>query len=287
MKKKSRTKELAVGIDLGGTNVRAGLVDGSSILKVQARRIRSQGTEVEVFEDLCSVIEAVIDERVQGIGIGVPSLVDPRNGTIFDTTNIPSWKHVPLKKKLEKKYRLAVRIDNDANCFALGEKHFGAGRKCDNFVGLVIGTGLGAGIISNGKLHSGTDCGAGEFGLISYRDSIVEHYASGQFFKKKNWEGGRLFDGAKAGDSEALAVFKEYGQHLGFAIKLILYSLAPEMIVLGGSVSHSYPFFSESLQASLQDFAYPSILRKLRLKTSRVKDVAVLGAATLIENQMV
>ena len=270
-----------IGVDLGGTNVRAGLVSDLKLLKLTAQTIRSRGTEEEVFADLCSAIDSVFTKEVRGIGVGVPSLLDRRTGTLLDTVNIPSWKKVPLKRKLEKKYRVPVTLDNDANCFALGEKYFGLGRGCENFVGLISGTGLGSGIVANGRLVSGQDCGAGEFGMLPYRDSILEHYASGQFFQKHNWEGSTLANEAAAGNSVALKIFAEYGSHLSYAVRAILYSLAPELIILGGSVSQSFPFFEQALYQGLIDFGYPSILKKLKIKRSKLKDVAVLGAASL------
>lgn len=272
----------AIGVDLGGTNVRAGLVDRGKLKNLAAQTIRSQGSEADVFADLCSAIDSVFDKRVKGIGIGVPSLVDTKSGVIFDTTNIPAWKKVALKRRLEARYKVTVRVDNDANCFALGEKHFGWGRKCENFVGLIIGTGLGAGIISRGQLHSGLDCGAGEFGLIPYQDSIVEHYASGQFFRKFWGDGAALAQEAASGNPKALEIFDQYGRHLAHAVQLVLYSLAPEMIVLGGSVSHSLPYFKKSLEIGLESFAYPRLKKQLVIKTSKLKDVAVLGAASLV-----
>lgn len=276
----AKTK-LTVGVDLGGTNVRAGLVNSQRIVKLQSRHIRSMGSEDEVFADLCNVVDAVFDKKVKSIGVGVPSLVNVKEGTLFDTTNIPSWKKVPLKRRLERRYKVPVTLDNDANCFALGEKRFGVAKKVDNFVGLVIGTGLGAGIVIKGELYSGVHCGAGEFGLAPYRDSILEHYASGQFFRRQDLDGATLAKDAKAGSREAQAVFDELGRHVAHAIQLILYSLAPEMIVLGGSVSQSLPLFEKSMRQALSDFAYPSILQQLKLKTSKLKDVAVLGAASL------
>jgi len=273
--------KLSVGVDLGGTNVRAGLVNSQRIVKLESKHIRSMGSEDEVFADLCSVIDAVFDKKVRSIGVGVPSLVNVKEGTLFDTTNIPSWKKVPLKRRLERRYKVPVTLNNDANCFALGEKRFGVAKKADNFVGLVIGTGLGAGIVINGELHSGIHCGAGEFGLAPYRDSILEHYASGQFFRRQDLDGATLAKEARAGSREAQAVFDELGRHVAHAIKLILYSLAPEMIVLGGSVSQSLPLFEKSMREALSDFAYPSILQQLKLKTSKLKEVAILGAASL------
>lgn len=274
-----------IGVDLGGTNVRAGLVNRDRLLKLGSRAVRSSGSRDEVLSDLCATIESVFDDRVQGIGIGVPSLVDPKDGVIFDTTNIPSWKKVALRAYLEKKFKVPVRIDNDANCFALGERHFGAGKSCENFVGLIVGTGLGAGILSGGKLHSGTDCGAGEFGSIPYLDGTIEHYASGQFFRKFGTTGEQLSDEASRGDEKALEIFEQFGAHLGFATKVILYSLAPKTIILGGSVSKSFKYYKNSLKKSLTDFSYPTVVKSLKFRTSTLRHGAVLGAASLIRDQ--
>jgi len=270
-----------IGVDLGGTNVRAGLLLGDSLVQVDARPIRGRGSKEEVFDDLRASIDAVMRPGVRSIGIGVPSLVDAATGTILDTTNIPSWKEVALRTWLESTYKLPVRIDNDANCFALGERAFGHGRHCDNFVALIIGTRLGAGIISNGRLHSGTTCGAGEFGMIPYRDSIVEKYASGQFFKAHGRDGAELSAAADRGDASARQLFAEYGRHLAHAISLILYALAPQKVILGGSVSRSWRHFGESLRETLAGFAYPTVQRALQIELSRLEYPAVLGAAKL------
>ncbi|MGE3262975.1 MAG: ROK family protein [Bacteriovoracia bacterium] len=278
-------RKLSIGVDLGGTNVRAGLVGDERILSLHQQPIRSQGSAEQVFADLCHAIEEAGARRAGGIGIGVPSLVNSKNGTIFDTTNIPSWQAVPLKKKLEKKFGLPVRIDNDANCFALGESHFGQGKNCENFVGLILGTGMGAGIISRGHLHSGTDGGAGEFGMISYREANLEAYCSGQFFRRHGREGAEVSAAAAAGEVNAKELFFEYGKHLAEAFQIILYSLAPEMIILGGSVSLAYPHFRAALEKSLEEkFVYPSVRKALRVKVSRKPQIAVLGAASLLRD---
>ncbi len=284
MSKKTNHK-YSVGVDLGGTNVRAGLIAQNKLIRFEGQRVRSHGSQQEVFTDLCTVIDKVFDKKVTGIGLGVPSLVDPDKGIIQDTTNIKSWKMVPLKKWLEKKYKVPVAINNDAKCFALGEKKFGHAKACENFVGMIIGTGLGCGIISRGRLVTGEFCGAGEFGIMPYRDSILEHYASGQFFQKFGTNGAQLHLDAQSGDPKAKEIFQEYGQHLAHAFKIVLLALAPEMIVLGGSVSQSYEFFQKSLKDSLEDFAYPFLSRQLKIKVSKVKNVAILGASSLLADQ--
>lgn len=271
-----------VGVDLGGSNVRAGLVEGERLLKIAVREVRSQGRAEEVLADLRSVLESVLTPEVKGIGLGVPSVVDLETGTIYDVQNIPAWKEVPIKTILESEYNIPVYVNNDANCFAAGEKYFGQGRPYRNLVGLIIGTGLGAGIIADGHLYSGTSCGAGEFGMLPYLDANFERYASGQFFLKSFGQQGReLFQKASAGDQEARRIFAEFGRHLGEAIKAIMYAVDPEAIILGGSVSRAYEFFRESMLETVSTFAYSIARNRIRIMPSTTENIAILGAAAL------
>lgn len=271
-----------IGVDLGGSNVRAGLVEGERLVKIAVRQVRSQGRAEEVLADLKSVLESVLSPEVQGIGLGVPSVVDLETGTIYDVQNIPAWKEVPIKTILESEYNVPVYVNNDANCFAAGEKHFGLGRPYRNLVGLIIGTGLGAGIIANGHLYSGTSCGAGEFGMLPYLDANFERYASGQFFLKSYGRQGReLFQEAAAGNQEARRIFAEFGHHLGEAIKAIMYAVDPEAIILGGSVSRAYEFFKNSMLETVSTFAYSIALNRIRIMPSTTENIAILGAAAL------
>ncbi|MGB9907196.1 MAG: ROK family protein [Candidatus Saccharicenans sp.] len=271
-----------IGVDLGGSKVRAGLVESDRVAKIAVREVRSQGSAEEVLADLRSVLESVLSPEVEGIGLGVPSVVDPASGTIYDVQNIPAWKEVPLKTILEAEYRLPVYVDNDANCFAAGEKHFGRGKPYRNLVGLIVGTGLGAGIIANGRLYSGTSCGAGEFGMLPYLDSNFERYASGQFFLKSYGRPGQEFyQKALAGEAEALQVFQEFGRHLGEAVKAIMYAVDPEAIILGGSVSRAYEFFQQAMWQTVSSFAYSIALRRIKIMPSTTDNIAILGAAAL------
>lgn len=271
-----------LGVDLGGTNVRAGIVKDNRLVKVAASAINGQGSQKEVVEQVFGVIDPLVHRGLKGIGVGVPSVVDLKRGIIYDVVNIPSWKKVPLKDFLEKRYRLPVYINNDANCFAVGEKYFGQARNYDNAVGLIVGTGLGAGVITNGKLYSGANCGAGEFGMISYLDHNHEYYASGQFFKNVYKTSGReLSERAKKGDAEALRIFGEFGRHLGEAIKTILYAVDPDIIVLGGSVSQSYRYFRQAMRESIGTFIYTLVLKNIKVGVTRVRNIAILGAAAL------
>ncbi len=276
--------KLYMGIDLGGTNVRAGLVAKGQLLSSASVRIAELRTEGEVIDQICALIGSIGLEDVSGIGIGVPSIVDPVKGIVYDTVNIPSWKEVHLKAILEERFGVPVAINNDANCFALGEQRHGSARGFSTIVGVTIGTGLGAGIVIEGRLFNGTNCGAGEVGNIPYLGSTIEGYASGQYFTTFHGQSGEsLLDLALKDDAGALAIFEEYGLHLGKALLTIIYAYDPEMIVLGGSVRQSYPFFEKSMWRALQTSVFPHALAGLRVECSRLKDIALIGAASLVE----
>lgn len=273
---------IVVGVDLGGTNVRAGRVEGGRLAAVHSVPVRSGGSADEVLEDLRNAVDAVMRGGVAGLGVGVPSVIDLKDGVVYDVQNIPSWKRVPLKALLEERYGLPVYVNNDANCFAAGEKHFGKARPFDNAVGLIVGTGLGAGVIANGRLYSGANCGAGEFGMLPYRDGNFEAYCSGQFFRNVHGTTGReAFERAGRGEPEALAIFEEFGGHLGEAIKAVCYAVDPEIIVLGGSVSKAYRFFREAMWSAFGSYAYSLARERLRIEISETENVAILGAAAL------
>src|SRR6476620_2148539 len=112
--------EKIIGIDLGATNIRGAIISGSEISETKSQRI-SNGTEEEVLNDVFTLIDKLNNEDITAIGIGVPSVVDVEEGIVYDVVYIPSWKEVHLKKILEKRYKIPVLVNNDANCFALGE----------------------------------------------------------------------------------------------------------------------------------------------------------------------
>ncbi|MEZ5040284.1 MAG: ROK family protein [Saprospiraceae bacterium] len=274
--------ETVIGVDLGGTKVQSARVEGRQIVATAKQLITSTGTEEEVLLEVIASIAAVMSPEVSAIGIGVPSVVDIEKGIVYDVQNIPSWKEVHLKDRLESQFQVPVFMNNDANCFALGEHRFGKGQGRQNMIGLIIGTGMAAGIILHGRLYNGQHGGAGEFGMIPYQDQYIEYYASGQFFSNIHQTNGQAVAlAASQGDAKALALFAEYGHHLASGIKAILYALDPGLIVLGGSVSQSYAFFKEPLWEALQTFAYRPIIENLQIEVSEDMMIPVLGAAGL------
>lgn len=278
-----------IGIDLGGTKINAGRIEKGIIVEKKYSYIPAETkNEWDILNIIIDIIKQLEVKGIKGIGIGIPSIVDREKGIVFDVQNIKSWKKIPLKDILERETNHEVFVDNDANCFALGEYRFGTGTKCKSFVGLTIGTGMGAGIINNGHLLKDANGGAGEFGLIPYLDTDYEHYCSGFFFKSKyGIPGEKMASKAEAGDIMAIAAYHEYGKHLGNAIKMIRYAIDPDMVVIGGSVSKSYKLFEKSMHEALKDFAFPSALNNFEIKFSNTSDIAILGAASLYYDQQI
>lgn len=125
-------------------------------------------------------------------------------------------------------------------------------------------------------------CGAGEIGMVAYKDSIVEHYASSLFFEREYQQNPKeLSDLAFKGDLKALKIFSEFGVHLGNAINDVLYMYAPEAIVLGGSISKSYKLFKQPMEDTIKSFAYPKQIEHLKIEVSALDGIAILGAAAL------
>ena len=274
--------EAIVGVDLGGTNVRAGRIRDGKIESSVSRPISATASTPVVLAEVFSAIDAVLDGGVSGIGFCVPSLVDVEKGVVYSVSNIPSWREVPLKEELERRYGVRAFINNDANAFAVGELYFGKGRGHRNLVGIVIGTGLGAGVVIDGRLYSGTNCGAGEIGNIAYRGSTIESWCSGTFLRRASGMDGKAVDDrARAGDRVAQDLLASVGTALGDAILIALYAYDPEIVILGGSVSRAYPLFERAMHERLRSYAFPHALPRVQIVCTEIADVALLGAAAI------
>ena len=219
-----------IAIDMGGTNIRAARIENGKVIANHAVHCLSAGAEDEVMEQIIGLIESVNSPDVTKIGIGVPSVVDSSQGIVYDLQNIPSWKEVHVKLTLENRFGIETVVDNDVNCFALGEKHFGAGRPFSNIVAITLGTGVGAGIIIDGNIYRGSNTGAGEIGCLPWRDADYEHYCSSHFFADYATEGVVENEKALQGDASALAIWNEFGANLGKLLQLILFAYDPEAI---------------------------------------------------------
>ncbi|WP_209330027.1 ROK family protein [Lunatimonas salinarum] len=276
-----------IGIDLGGTKIQVGIEKNGEIISQTKALLKEKDSLSSTLKQVINFIKPLMNHGVEGIGIGVPSVVDVKNGIVYNVTNIPSWKKVELKAILEKEFAIPVYVNNDVNCFAIGEHRFGLGMQFRNMVGMSIGTGLGSGIIIDNKLYTGINCGAGEIGLLPYKDKNIEYYASGNFFSSfYDTTALDAYKAAKAGDPEAMSQWNEFGLHFGAAVQAVLYTYDPEAIIIGGSLAKAFSFFKDSMEESFKDFIYPEIIKKLNILVSNNENIALLGAAALVDQAL-
>jgi glucokinase len=275
-------RNMTIGIDLGGTNIRAGIEIDGQIVQQKRSAFNAKGTLADTLVEFIDFIRPLVQPGVTGIGVGVPSVVDVEKGIVLNVVNIPTWEKVPLRAILEDAFGMPVYINNDVNCFILGEHRYGWVRGMKNVVGVSCGTGLGAGIIINNQLFNGNNCGAGEIGLLHYLDHNIEYYASGNLFKVKfGLTAEEAHRRAQQGDAAAQEYWNEFGKHLAEALKAVVYTYDPEAIVLGGSLSKAYDFFQAAMYTALQDFTFPESIRRLRIFQTQDENIPLLGAAAL------
>jgi len=311
-KKMLSDKNFSIGIDLGGTNLKIGLVDKQGMVvcsKTFPVGISSSSSDIIeaitlTIEGLCAKFK-ISCKDLQGIGIGVPGLIDARNGIIHYLVNIPSIKNFPIKKILEKKIKTKVFIDNDVNAIVLAEYRYGAGKGCKNLVCVAIGTGVGSGIIIDGKLYRGTHLGAGEIGHISINEKgplcncgshgCLEQYIGNSAISRltadmlKKHKGRTLirkiaqnnkitpkhvYLAAKKGDKLAREIWGKVGFYLGSALADVINLIDPDKIIVGGGVSGAWVFIKDDMNKTVKN-------RAMKILSSKVKIVkAKLGIYT-------
>ena len=219
---------MTLGIDIGGTNISFGLVEDGKVVEGFSVPSFAPGSTLEQTLDyLSDKIRYIIRPGTKRIGIGVPTIVDVKRGIVYDALNIPSWKEVPLKSELEKRFGLPVSINNDANCFAMGVYgKYPADAKPELLVVATLGTGVGIGIVNKGELFCGVNCGAGELCSLPYGDSILEDYTSKKFFTAAGRDSRATAMAAQAGDPDALHFLEEFGRHLGALVCTLLFLIS-------------------------------------------------------------
>lgn len=280
----SEHKHAVVGVDLGASNLRVGVMNEGVLEMPYHVPINNTESPEDLIHQLLEGLRMVVDSNTPSIGIGVPSVVDPEKGIVYNVQNIPSWEEVHLADIIEREFHIPVYINNDANCFAWGEYVHGVGAQypVNSMVGLNLGTGFGLGLVLDGRLYSGPHCGAGEVGMLPYKESIFEHYCSGQFFERElQQSGSEVYERAMLGDAEAKEVFRTFGHHVGMGIQTVMYAYDPEVIVLGGSAAKALHLYEDSLHQALDSFAYKKQRDDLVIKTSSLENAGIYGAASL------
>ena len=258
------------------------ITDGVLVQQVSAKIDQQSEDPMDAVRLMEELINQLMDKQVRGIGVGVPGPVDRLTGVVYDVLNIPNWKEIPLKALLEEKLDVPVYVDNDANCFAMGEYRYGAFAGYSDFVGITLGTGMGSGIVKNGALIPDAHCCSGEFGTITYLDGIYENYTSGMYFKMKYGKNGEEVAGkAREGEDWALSAYREMGMHLGNAINTILMAVDPTLVIIGGSVARARELFEDSMWESIRKIPFPSVLDNFRVEFTDTANIAILGAAAL------
>ncbi len=278
------TQDFVLGLDIGGTKISSGLNNNGEIFERKEMKTPFKESQDSILEKIAGQIESYLPYKFKAIGIGIPGLVDPDRGVVYNLANIPSFQRVSLKHFLEDRFKVPVVVNNDANCFTLGEYYFGPVRHYRHVIGITLGTGIGTGVIANGHLYTGYICGAGEWGGVPFKDKTFEDYCSSKFFKKVHGESAKkLSRCAENGEDKAIRIFEEYGQNLGNLINRILFIYAPEAIVIGGSIRKAFPYFEQGLKSTLAEFPYKAISDNLKIHVSTLDDSAILGAISLVE----
>lgn len=253
-----------IAVDIGGSTVRAALIRGR-IIRSATRELRGSSAD-GVFEEICAAIRAV-RAPVHGIGIGAPGPLDQRTGTLLAPPNLP-FRNFPLAARLRKEFHVPVRLENDANCFALGEALFRKGKGHRSVIGIILGTGVGGGIVLDGRLYAGRG-NAGEFGHMPVsrqgrcgcgKRGCLELHASGRAVVRYARRRGLRAESARevsvlaaGGNRKAHEAFAEMGRWLGLGLAQVVHALDPDIIVLGGGVSKSWPLFRKATLAAARE----------------------------------
>lgn len=305
-----------LGIDIGGTNIRLGIVDknGKVLARHRIPTLKEQGKD-RVIARLLRAIEFIINKKrvqVRGIGIGCPGPLDSKRGIVLSPPNLPDWKGIPLKKIVEKRFRLPVVLENDANLIGLGESWRGAGKNASSMVLLTLGTGIGSALIINKKLWSGSRGFASEFGHVSVdlngprcgcgNRGCIEVYASAtavvrrmkealkksvtsKSFKsaREDMTAAKIYLAARKGDKLSRRIVDETGLYLGAAIANIVNALNPEMIVISGGMAKAGKPLLDKIKKTVKERALKESCAGLKIVLGKLgEDAGIIGAVKFL-----
>lgn len=281
-------KQYTIGIDVGGTNIKAVLFDGKKIIVDDTLR-----TPQDSFMHFSVMLSALIDpmiERVKrekavinGIGLGVPGLIDFEKKKIIKTPNIPILDGVDIEKRLEEKFNLNVSLDNDASCFLRAEMKIGVGKKYKNAFGITLGTGIGGAWWLDDKIYSGSHFSAGEPArMITNFDHPIE--LEDAYKKLLNNNPVKTANEAYKGEGLSQKAYEEMGAYLGVALANIANLIDPEIFIIGGSVVNSGDLFLGEARKQMKKYIMNTeAKKKIKIvKTKLGENAGAIGAALLI-----
>jgi glucokinase len=284
-----------LGIDLGGTAIKLGLIDRQGVcLQTLTVPTPQPATPEAVLAALVAAIAQVDPHhQAQAIGIGTPGPADRSGRVAMVAINLPGWQQVPLADWLEEKTGRSTCVANDANCAGLGEVWLGVGQHYGNLILLTLGTGVGGAILIKGQLFTGPYGAAGELGLITLypdgpacnsgnRGSLEQYLSIAAIRRRTGKDPAELGQLAQAGNPDALAFWADYGRDLGIGLTSLIYVLTPEAIIIGGGISQSSDFFFPAAQAEIALRVHPSSRVGLKLLKAQLGNQAgMMGAAKL------
>jgi glucokinase len=275
-----------LGIDAGGSSVKVVLREKE---KIEKKEVFELSREKKEFLNLLEKIYRIFskNKKIEKIGVGLAGILDKKRETVVRAPNIFWLENIKIKKILQERLKRKIFIENDVNCFALGEKFFGQAKNFDYFITLVLGSGIGGAIFINGKIILGENGGAGEIGhtfLDIEKKLDFENLASTKFLKRKlNKNSLQAKMLAKKGDKRAIEAFKLLGRNLGFGIVNLIHIFDPQAIILGGGVTMSKNFFEKEMKKTIKKFII-SKSYKTKILFSKLGRFGGAIGATFIEN---
>ena len=315
----AKTEKYAVGVDLGGTNIKIGIVsDKGKLVKSISIKTEADCGPKTVIANMIKGVEAIISKnklKIQGIGIGCPGVVSIKKGIVENAPNLPGWKNVKLGPIIKEKFSYRVHLENDANAAAIGELMFGAGKKFDSFVMVTLGTGVGGGIVFNKKIFRGEFGAAGEIGHISIdvngpkcncgSTGCIEAYAGNSYLKEqirselkdypdsKVWKmiendlskvSPRIIQAAsEKKDAYAKFVIERMGKQLGTALASLSNLLDISTFIIGGGVAgFGKPLLDSARKTISERVLLPLRPRVLVIPAKLQNEAGIKGASSLV-----
>lgn len=304
-------KSFVLGIDVGGTNIKVGLIGagGRVISRTNLATksfVRSKNKLISALVDSCQEIISnhnLSKKDILGIGLGLPGLVNTKKGFVHKLVNIPGWSNIPLAKIIKQKTGIPTIIDNDVNVITLGEWKFGAGRGAKNMVCFTLGTGVGGGLIINNELYRGQGFSAGEIGHIPLNEhgdkcacggeaclerAIGNRYLlikAKKIFKSNSITLEEVSRLAGKDNSKAILFWEEAAGHLGCALTGVINLLNPDRVVIGGGVSEAFPHFIKPLYKTIRERAMSVPAAMVKIVPAQLKvDAGLIGSYVLVKN---